>query len=520
MLKNNKNKYGQYFTPKIVAEFMVSLLRSDKTKKVLEPSCGEGVFLDVLKYKGFKNIDAIEYDADLIKESAFQIKQGNYLELDLTNTYDAIIGNPPYIRWKNLPLALRKNLDTSIVWSTYGNSLTDYSSIFIAKAIIDLKENGELVFITPEYWLYTFHSQKIRNLMLEYGFVESIYYFDEMNIFDTVVSSLIIFRFVKTKKNISSATVYRVKSKFIKTEDAFNDLRDKVYTNYFDVYQTAEFRKNARWSLEKEEISKKLDFLEKSCESNKSDLFDISYVTIGDTFNIANGMVSGLDKAFQIDENTLNSRELKNTIKVAKEKDLDGIKSKIFTTYIFIQEVVSSQKELISNFPNFHKKLNEYKELLVKRYDYKKGGNYWDWSFLRNFSALSQNAEKIFIPCKERIGNKNHFRFTIVGKNVYPTQDVTALIKNEDTKESIYYCHQYLLQPIVFDWISNRGVMRGTVAEFSEAPLKSIPFRKINWNKSDEVEIHDQIVSLAKKMKSFEGKEKKKIEELFNKLIK
>jgi hypothetical protein len=62
--------------------------------------------------------------------------------------------------------------------------------------------------------------------------------------------------------------------------------------------------------------------------------------------------------------------------------------------------------------------------------------------------------------------------------------------------------------------------MRGTVAEFSEAPLKSIPFRKINWNKSDEVEIHDQIVSLAKKMKSFEGKEKKKIEELFNKLIK
>lgn len=520
MLKNKKNKYGQYFTPKIVAEFMVSLLQTDKNNKVLEPSCGEGVFLEVLNKKGFRNIEGVEYDTDLIKNSTFNVSQGNYLEIDFSRKYDAIIGNPPYIRWKNLPLDLRESAEKSIVWNTYANCLTDYSSVFIAKAIIDLKENGELVFITPEYWLYTYHSQKIRNLMLQYGFVESIFYFDEMRIFGSVNSSFIIFRFVKSEKQSTVAKVYKIKTRKSDVEAVFNDLNKKIYKNYFDVYQAAEFKINSRWTLEKEEISKKLDLLEKSCESVKKDLFETSYVTLGDMFKIANGMVSGLDKAFQIDEKILSIEEKKNTIKVAKAKDLDGIQSKKLTTYIFIQGGVSSQKELMRDFPNFYKRLNEFKELLVKRFDYKKNSNYWDWSFLRNFFALSERSKKIFIPSKERIGDKKHFKFTVVDENVYPTQDVTALIKNKQTKESIYYCHQYLLQPIVFEWIANRGVMRGTVAEFSEAPLKSIPFRAIDWNNLNEVQIHDEIVSLARKMKSFEGEEKKNIERLFNKLIK
>ncbi len=40
-----KNKYGQYFTPEIIADFMISLADIDSNSKVLEPSCGEGFFL-------------------------------------------------------------------------------------------------------------------------------------------------------------------------------------------------------------------------------------------------------------------------------------------------------------------------------------------------------------------------------------------------------------------------------------------------------------------------------------------
>ena len=64
-LNQDKNKFGQYFTPKIVADFMVELADINVNSKVLEPSCGEGVFLDLLQQKGIENVTAYEIDTDL-----------------------------------------------------------------------------------------------------------------------------------------------------------------------------------------------------------------------------------------------------------------------------------------------------------------------------------------------------------------------------------------------------------------------------------------------------------------------
>lgn len=47
-----KNNYGQYFTPSHVAALMVEMLAIPKDSPVLEPSAGEGVFLDALHKAG------------------------------------------------------------------------------------------------------------------------------------------------------------------------------------------------------------------------------------------------------------------------------------------------------------------------------------------------------------------------------------------------------------------------------------------------------------------------------------
>ena len=46
---------GAYYTPLQLADAMVSLFASDNIHSVLEPSCGDGVFLDSLR-----NIDLID----------------------------------------------------------------------------------------------------------------------------------------------------------------------------------------------------------------------------------------------------------------------------------------------------------------------------------------------------------------------------------------------------------------------------------------------------------------------------
>lgn len=515
MAVEDKNKYGQYFTPKVVADFMVSLLDSNKEGKILEPSCGKGIFLDSLLSAGFKNIEGFEFDEDCWSDMQHKVTYGDYLlQNDMTETYDGIIGNPPYIRWKNLTNDLKNNLKKSHVWNKYCSSLSDYSTAFIAKAALDLKKDGTLVFITPEYWLYTYHSQKLRNLLLELGSVDRIYHFDEAPIFDGAIASLVVFRFKKSKKLPTIA--WKIKSAELYTEECLPHLAKGIATDKYDKIELQSFKHNQRWTLEAEEVANRLNALEIAC-ANKS-LLDSDFETIGDVCDIGNGMVSGLDKAFQIDEAELNDLEKKKSIKVAKAKQLNGVEVDETTTYIFITESITEEK-FKSEYPNFYKRLHPYKTQLEKRYDYKNNSQYWNWAFLRNYNTFIRDTQKIFIPCKERIGNKSAFRFTIANSSVFPTQDVTGLVLKNETKESIYYIHAYLKLQIVTEWIKHRGVSRGGVAEFSEAPLSSIPFRAINWDSKEEKELHEKIVTLSKLNGRNGNNYSKEIEKLFDKLI-
>ncbi|MDD4149422.1 MAG: N-6 DNA methylase, partial [Bacteroidales bacterium] len=163
-----KNKYGQYFTPEIISDFMISLASISDNSRVLEPSCGEGIFLDLLLKKGINNLSAYELDKELIPNKFKDIiKNESFVSAKIDEQFDLIIGNPPYIRWKNLEEELKQELARNPLWNKHFNSLCDYSYIFILKSIEHLKENGQLIFITPEYWLNTTHSRTLRNYMLQ-----------------------------------------------------------------------------------------------------------------------------------------------------------------------------------------------------------------------------------------------------------------------------------------------------------------------------------------------------------------
>jgi len=90
-----KNKFGQYFTPKVVADFMIELADIPKNATILEPSCGAGIFLDLLHQKGFNDLTAYEIDEDLAKEFS-NVRYESFVSAKINATFDLIIGNPPY----------------------------------------------------------------------------------------------------------------------------------------------------------------------------------------------------------------------------------------------------------------------------------------------------------------------------------------------------------------------------------------------------------------------------------------
>lgn len=89
----------QYYpTPKSVVERVVSGIYHLEGKSILEPSCGCGRFLDVLKAKG-AIVDGIEYDLERVnqcKSKGHNVLYANFLETVPIAKYDLVIMNPPF----------------------------------------------------------------------------------------------------------------------------------------------------------------------------------------------------------------------------------------------------------------------------------------------------------------------------------------------------------------------------------------------------------------------------------------
>ena len=491
----HKNKYGQYFTPKFVADFMVSMIGKPSTAKVLEPCCGEGVFLQSLADKNFRQVVAYEIDPTL--SNTFAVNYLSFISAPIHDRFDVIIGNPPYIRWKNLESELKQELVLDSDWQNYFNALCDYLFIFIIKSIKLLKEDGELIFICPEYWFNTKHAQNLRNFMISHGYFSQIIHFKENKIFDDVTSSIVIFKYTKSThpnhKQAIDITVVMGR----KTVDTalLNQIASRKSVSGVKFFLQKQFEQNSVWSLQPIEKLNKIQAFEQKCRSKRTQ----KIVRIGDICDIGNGMVSGLDKAFQYSDKATNTFEQTHLIQVVKAKHLKPYWAEQAISYIFIQQPLS-QNDFEKNFPNFRNHLSNFKEKLDNRYQYNRHIPYWEWVFLRNFTLFCKRQPRIFVPCKERISNKNYFRFAWIESNFFPTQDVTGLLKKDSAKESLEYILAYLNQDFVFDWLQCKGVIKGNIVEFSEKPLASIPFYSIDWDDSQAVVLHDEITALTQQI--------------------
>lgn len=513
-MPKEKNKYGQYFTIESIAEFMVSLLRKGTSAPVLEPSCGQGVFIDMLRKHGFGHITAYEIDPTLAH--GFDcVKHESFVSSPIAEKFDAVVGNPPYIRWKNLEPELKSELENSALWSKHFNSLCDYLFIFVLKSIEQLNPEGELVFICPEYWMNTTHSKALRDYMAANGCFSDIYQFKEASLFEGVTSSFVIFRYVKTHRRTPSITLHKYGKK---SKPTFEELQNG---SCFERSEIPQFQMNDRWLLAEAEERDRINLFEKACAKRHALFADSAEMfRIGDFCDIGNGMVSGCDKAFQVSgAATLNDEEKRYLISVFKAKDLDRYRNVSGSLYFFVGEPFD-EESFKAKCPNLYRQAVANKEQLEKRYRYGKELKIWEFAFPRNEKLFRRREKRIFVPCKERISTRHYFRFALADETTFPLQDVTGIFRKKCCKESIEYLLAYLNNPRIFDWLRHNGIVKGNIVEFSEAPIASIPYRPIRWDDSREVALHNQIVESTRDyIRTGKPSHIAKIEDTFNRLF-
>lgn len=154
---------GQVYTKQMVADYMVSLFSITGNVRVLDPCFGRGVFVKSLLANTEFFIDGVEIDEASYAafsnpdERRCHLVNGDFF--DVEGTFDGIIMNPPYVRQEELdklaPLGVTKQKLQSACWMMTISSKANLYMYFILRAILLLREGGELIVIFPNSWTNT-----------------------------------------------------------------------------------------------------------------------------------------------------------------------------------------------------------------------------------------------------------------------------------------------------------------------------------------------------------------------------
>lgn len=170
---------GAYYTPLQLAEAMVELFASENISTVLEPSCGDGVFLDALDNLGLmkkmKKVTAVEIEHGEVKKVRERYSNNSQVTVyrkdffDFYNTkrdkekFDLILGNPPYIRYQYLTEKQRESQsDILISHGMKANKLINAWVAFMVACVQMLSENGKIAFVVPAEILQVAYAEDLR----------------------------------------------------------------------------------------------------------------------------------------------------------------------------------------------------------------------------------------------------------------------------------------------------------------------------------------------------------------------
>ncbi len=171
-LKHRK-KYGQFFTPESIAAFMCKwVMHGNQNAKILEPAYGLGVFSRILAQSTTQPIDAYEIDSKIFSVAASELPNGvnlwneDYFKSEWETKYDAIVCNPPYLKFHDYD----NDLYIPDVNSHLGiklNGFTNLYTLFLLRSIAQLRAGGRLAYIIPSEFLNADYGVEVKRALLK-----------------------------------------------------------------------------------------------------------------------------------------------------------------------------------------------------------------------------------------------------------------------------------------------------------------------------------------------------------------
>ncbi len=424
--QSEKKEKGIVYTPEIITRYIVSnTLNCDSIPTVLDPSCGCGAFLvAAIEYMHKKYlvsysdiVSSYLYGVDVDSNAIDRVKSllslvvliheeeekcdfhficANTLDKKTFSRlkklckkgFDCIIGNPPYVRNKNMNHNTKSFL-SNWVSSSVGN--VDLYIPFFEIGIKLLSDNGKLGYISPNSYLQGVNGRSLRKYFASEQHQVEIIDFRDSQVFENVTSYTCI---TLINKSISTDVI-----KYFRLNET-----NTLEKHSFSEYHYADFPDGKPWRMRESSIDEVIHKLESSgtplsnwkirngLATLKNDIYFFSPTKADNKYYYReyNG------KSYKIEKNVCIRVAKPNIIKSEAELE-QKMEIAIFpythtdSTYQLIEEDIFQ-----SSFPEAYKFLTEYKSILLNR---DKGhGNYPAWYAYGRTQGMNNFGKKLLIP--------------------------------------------------------------------------------------------------------------------------
>lgn len=465
---------GAYYTPTFLVEYITKKSINGDIR-VCDPACGSGSFLvsavkrlaEITKKSMTEVIENNVFGSDILPSSIrrskiilsilalengedkskikFNLDTIDSLDFDWSNKYpeifnkggfDTVIGNPPYIRTKNLSEGMRKKIQN---WNTarYGN--VDLFIPFVELGIKLINDKGILGYVLPNGYTNSFSGIKLREFLQNNRYVKEILDFDNLQLFEDATTYTCITFFDKMPKT----SFEYVLIDDVKNIEHLNELK----------FHSIDFQNldPKGWKLINEKDSKNI----KNIETVGVALSKIAQIKTGiatlrnDLYILVNPRINGKyflksfnGKQYKIEKEITREAIHAGTAKTTDQ--LDNDRRWIIFPYKMIEKkyTIIPEIELKRKYPECYKYFLSIKSELEKRDKGKKKYEAW-YAYGRTQGLESFTGRKIVVPT---ISNKPRFIITnkasgliYAGYGIYYEGDIDVLAKILNSEVMWYY---------------------------------------------------------------------------------
>ena len=450
----------------------------DFVKQALLPSLGKNIICgnsligpDFYQHEAFSLFDEDRYRINVFDWSA------EFSEIMKSGGFDAVIGNPPYVRQEGLG-EFKKYFQQR--YEVY-HGVADLYSYFVEKGVSLLKPGGFFGFIVANKWMRANYGEPLRQWMKKQC-IEEIVDFGDLPVFQQVTTYPCILRISKEPPRPSFFATQ------VRSLD-FPGLEEYVLANRYTVNQKTQDDKG--WSLSEKGAQKLLDKLRSIG------------VPLGEYVKgkIYRGVLTGLNEAFVIDAQT------KDKLISKDPKSAELIKPFLVGRDIRRYMPPRSDRWLIftrrgvdiKKYPAIEKHLLQFKEQLTPKPKNWKGENWkgrkpgsYKWYEIQDSIDYYAEFEKPKIIVPAIVQNASYAFDT----NGYYSNDKITIIPTEDlflvgiinSKVPDFFMHHI------------SSTKQGGYFEYKPMYVSQLPIRVIDFSSPSDKSRHDRIVSLVDSM--------------------